>query len=57
MSDRVSPANGKRSPAWGTLKVCPACGRCLCFGCHPEGPCTAEPRTTQPQDAPPLKSC
>jgi hypothetical protein len=39
MSDRPSAANGKRNDAWGTLETCPACGRCLCFGCHPEGPC------------------
>jgi hypothetical protein len=39
MSDRPSAINGKRSRAWGTLDVCPACGQCLCFGCHPTGPC------------------
>lgn len=39
MSDRLSAANGKRDPLWGTLKTCPACGRCLCYGCHPRGPC------------------
>jgi hypothetical protein len=39
MSDRPSAANGKRSQSWGTLDACPACGQCLCFGCHPTGPC------------------
>jgi hypothetical protein len=39
MSDRPSAVNGKRSQAWGTLGACPACGQCLCFGCHPTGPC------------------
>jgi hypothetical protein len=39
MSDRPSAVNGKRNPAWGTLGACPACGQCLCFGCHPGGPC------------------
>jgi hypothetical protein len=39
MSDRPIAVNGKRSQAWGTLRACPACGQCLCFGCHPAGPC------------------
>jgi hypothetical protein len=39
MSDRPSAINGKRNRSWGTLHACPACGRCLCFGCHPTGPC------------------
>jgi hypothetical protein len=39
MSYRPAAVNGKRSEAWGTLHVCPACGRCLCFACHPLGPC------------------
>lgn len=39
MSDRPTGANGKRNQAWGTTRVCPACGECLCFGCHPHGPC------------------
>jgi hypothetical protein len=39
MSDRPSAINGKRSNGWGTLHACPACGQCLCFGCHPAGPC------------------
>jgi hypothetical protein len=39
MSDRPSAVNGRRSQAWGTLCTCPACGQCLCFGCHPAGPC------------------
>ena len=39
MSDRPSAANGKRNTSWGTLGTCPACAQCLCFGCHPTGPC------------------
>jgi hypothetical protein len=39
MSDRPSAINGKRNKAWGTLHACPGCGQCLCFGCHPSGPC------------------
>jgi hypothetical protein len=39
MSDRPSAVNGKRSQAWGTMHECPACGQCLCFACHPAGPC------------------
>jgi hypothetical protein len=39
MSDRPSAINGKLSQSWGTLDACPACGQCLCFGCHPTGPC------------------
>jgi hypothetical protein len=39
MSDRPSAINGKRNQSWGTLRACPACGQCLCFGCHPAGPC------------------
>lgn len=39
MSDRPSAVNGKRSNDWGTRRLCPACGQCLCFGCHPAGPC------------------
>ncbi len=42
MSDRPSPSNGKRHSSWGTLEACPLCGRCLCFGCHPRGPCLDE---------------
>jgi hypothetical protein len=42
MSDRPSAINGKRNRAWGTLHACPACGQCLCFGCHPAGPCVDE---------------
>jgi|WetSurMetagenome_2_1015567.scaffolds.fasta_scaffold45390_2 hypothetical protein len=42
MSDRPSAVNGKRHRAWGTRDNCPACGRCLCFGCHPLGPCVDE---------------
>jgi hypothetical protein len=43
MSDRPSAVNGKRNQDWGTLGACPACGQCLCFGCHPAGPCVDEP--------------
>ncbi len=42
MSDRLSPSNGKRDVFWGTLRACPVCGRCLCYGCHPQGPCVDE---------------
>jgi hypothetical protein len=42
MSDRPSAINGKRNRAWGTMDACPACGQCLCFGCHPAGPCVDE---------------
>ncbi len=39
MGEQLKAANGKQHVFWGTLRPCPACGRCLCFGCHPEGPC------------------
>ncbi len=39
MSERPSPANGKRDVFWGTLHACGVCGRCLCYACHPRGPC------------------
>ena len=39
MSDPPSAINGKKNSAWGTLGACPSCGACLCFGCHPAGPC------------------
>jgi hypothetical protein len=42
MSDRPTAANGKRNQAWGTTSACPGCGECLCFGCHPHGPCVDE---------------
>ncbi len=42
MSERLSPSNGKRDMFWGTLRACPVCGRCLCYGCHPQGPCVDE---------------
>ncbi len=42
MSDRPTAVNGKRNRAWGTTSACPACGGCLCFGCHPQGPCLDE---------------
>jgi hypothetical protein len=42
MRDRPSPSNGKRDAFWGTLRLCPECGRCLCYGCHPQGPCRDE---------------
>lgn len=42
MSDRPMPTNGKRFRAWGTREQCPACGACLCFACHPQGPCVED---------------
>jgi hypothetical protein len=48
MSDRPSAVNGKRSRTWGTLGSCPACGRCLCFGCHPAGPCLDDAASGDP---------
>ncbi len=48
MSDRPSPANGKRDVFWGTLRTCGVCGRCLCYACHPRGPC-ADARPTAAQ--------
>ncbi len=42
MSDRPTAVNGKRNQAWGTTSACPECGECLCFACHPEGPCVDE---------------
>ncbi len=42
MSDRPSPSNGKRDMLWGTLEPCSECGRCLCYRCHPHGPCVDE---------------
>ncbi len=42
MSDRPSPSNGKRDVFWGTQHACPVCGRCLCYACHPQGPCLDE---------------
>jgi len=42
MNDRPDASNGKRYVLWGTTETCPACGQCLCFGCHPEGPCVDE---------------
>lgn len=42
MSDRPTGANGKRNQSWGSTMTCPDCGRCLCFACHPEGPCLDE---------------
>jgi hypothetical protein len=47
MSDRPSATNGKRNQAWGSLDSCPACGQCLCFGCHPQGPCLDEKDATR----------
>jgi hypothetical protein len=44
MSDRPSAANGKRNHDWGTLCECPVCGHCLCYGCHPSGPCLDDAR-------------
>ncbi len=55
MSDRPTPSNGKRYLLWGTLHACPVCGACLCFACHPQGPCVDERdrpvRIDMPQDA------
>jgi hypothetical protein len=48
MSDRPSAVNGKRNQAWGTLGACPACGQCLCFGCHPAGPCVDDQLRHEP---------
>jgi hypothetical protein len=48
MSDRPSAVNGKRSQAWGTLGPCQACGQCLCFGCHPAGPCLDDTPQQEP---------
>jgi len=42
MGERLTAANGKRYRAWGTREICPACGECLCFKCHPRGPCVHE---------------
>jgi hypothetical protein len=52
MNDRPSPANGKRDVFWGTLKTCVVCRRCLCYGCHPRGPC-ADERSAAAQIHPP----
>jgi hypothetical protein len=48
MSDRPTAANGKRNQAWGTTSACPECGACLCFGCHPHGPCADEHHRLDP---------
>jgi hypothetical protein len=48
MSDRPSAVNGKRNQAWGTLGDCPVCGQCLCFGCHPTGPCVDDVSRHEP---------
>ena len=42
MSNRPTAVNGKRNRAWGTTSECAACGECLCFACHPQGPCVDE---------------
>jgi hypothetical protein len=47
MSDRPTPVNGKRNQAWGTTSACPQCGACLCFSCHPHGPCVDEHESAQ----------
>jgi hypothetical protein len=39
MDLRPVPSNGKNNVFWGTRTLCSVCGRCLCFGCHPHGPC------------------
>lgn len=52
MSDRPSAINGKRSQEWGTMHICPACGQCLCFGCHPSGPCVDDEAGQSAQAAP-----
>jgi hypothetical protein len=48
VSDQPSAVNGKRNKAWGTMHACPACGQCLCFGCHPAGPCVDEQASPLP---------
>ena len=45
MNDRPSASNGKRYVYWGTTQSCPECGECLCFSCHPQGPCVDERKT------------
>jgi hypothetical protein len=58
MNDRLSPPNGKRHVFWGTLRTCPICGRCLCYGCHPQGPCLDEREAALSiQPATPVISC
>jgi len=49
MSDRPMPTNGKRYRAWGTRELCPACGACLCFKCHPQGPCVEDRLMDRPE--------
>ena len=39
VSDRPKAANGRGHRWWGTLRICPVCRRCLCYVCHPKGPC------------------
>ncbi len=46
--DYPAAANGKRNVFWGTLQVCPDCGRCLCFACHPDGPCLDQRESASP---------
>jgi len=50
MSDRPTAVNGKRNQAWGTTSACPECGECLCFGCHPQGPCVDESLRRDPSE-------
>ncbi len=52
MGDRLSPANGKQDVFWGTLRNCPGCGRCLCYACHPHGPCLDRRESATPLLAP-----
>ena len=56
MRDRPSPSNGKRDRFWGTLAQCPVCGRCLCYGCHPRGPCRDEREAQLPATAGPTNT-
>jgi hypothetical protein len=54
VSDRPKAANGRGYRWWGTLRLCPVCHRCLCYVCHPKGPCVDDrqaPGLTAPPPA------